>query len=601
MTRHDIVPTHLAVNALRDSGYKNAAYAIAELMDNSIQAGASSVELLCGERVERLTHRSRTRISEIAVLDNGSGMDATVLQMALQFGNGTRINDFRGIGRFGMGLPSSSISQARRVDVWTWQDGPNNAIHTYIDIGEIESEQLQEVPVPSTRPIPNIWCEVGNTFAKSGTLVVWTSLDRILWRTAKAIIDNSELLIGRMYRYFLSSNKVKIRLTSFDMDSTATGREVSQKFALPNDPLYLLPDTSCPVPWNHVPMFTQAEFQNTDFEIEFRGEVHTVTVRFSYAKEEARAGYNPGSQPHGRHANNNKGVSIIRADRELELDTSWTDETGWTRERWWGAEVSFPPALDDLFGVTNNKQTARNFRELAKADLEDELESGQTFGAKKEELNADEDPRLPLLEIAQHLRTNISTIRRLLRAQGATSKPKRHDEPVESAEVKATLATRDRIREEHRGESDDQEEQQSSQEREAEIKNQLVEHGVTPSQAEKLAAQTVGRGLKYTITKSNVSSPAFFDVKVRGGAVIISLNVEHPAYIHLLEVLQQDVDDLNHEQVRECLTNARQGLELLLIAWARYEDEQNGRMRVQTQDVRWDWGRVARDFLHEDD
>lgn len=83
MANHDIVPTHLVVKAMRDSGYKNAAYAIAELMDNSIQAGASSVELLCGERIERLKQRQRSRISEIAVLDNGCGMDAEVLQMAL--------------------------------------------------------------------------------------------------------------------------------------------------------------------------------------------------------------------------------------------------------------------------------------------------------------------------------------------------------------------------------------------------------------------------------------------------------------------------------------------------------------------------------------
>ncbi|MDE2635909.1 MAG: ATP-binding protein, partial [Chloroflexota bacterium] len=89
MASHDIVPTHLIVNALRDSGYKNAAYAIAELMDNSIQAGATSVELLCGERGEQLRKSYRTRISEIAVLDDGIGMDAKVLQMALQFGNGT--------------------------------------------------------------------------------------------------------------------------------------------------------------------------------------------------------------------------------------------------------------------------------------------------------------------------------------------------------------------------------------------------------------------------------------------------------------------------------------------------------------------------------
>jgi hypothetical protein len=58
---HDIVPTHLAVQAMRDNGYKNAAYALAELMDNAIQAGASQVELLCGERKEQGEVRRRSR------------------------------------------------------------------------------------------------------------------------------------------------------------------------------------------------------------------------------------------------------------------------------------------------------------------------------------------------------------------------------------------------------------------------------------------------------------------------------------------------------------------------------------------------------------
>ena len=426
MASHDIVPTHLIVNALRDSGYKSAAYAIAELMDNSIQAGATVVELLCGERVERVRHRSRTRINEIAVLDNGSGMDAAVLQMALQFGNGTRLNDYSGIGRFGMGLPSSSISQARRVDVWTWQDGPTTAIHTHIDIDEIESGRLQQVPVPAPKPIPSVWSDIGNTFDRSGTLVVWTALDRILWRTAKAVISNSELLIGRMYRYFLSEARVKIRLVAFDMEAYSARDQAEERFALPNDPLYLLENTSCPSPWHDTPMFAQHDFQNAEFDIKFGNSIHTVKVRCAYAKEAARitdGGREAGSLDYGKHANRNKGVSIVRANRELELDSSWADETS-TRDRWWGVEVSFPPSLDDLFGVTNNKQSARNFSQLAKLDFESELAPGQTLGARREQLNADEDPRLPLFEIAHHIRTNISTIRRLLRAPNRIVKAK---------------------------------------------------------------------------------------------------------------------------------------------------------------------------------
>jgi hypothetical protein len=595
MHNHDIVPTHLVVKAMRDSGYKNAAYAIAELMDNSIQAGATSVELLCGERIERLKQRQRSRISEIAVLDNGCGMDASVIQMALQFGNGTRLNDFSGIGRFGMGLPNSSISQARRVDVWSWQDGPDNAIHSYLDIDEIEAGNLRQVPSPTKKPIPRIWKEVGATFSQTGTLVVWTNLDRIMWRSARSIIDNSELLIGRMYRYFLAGNEVQIRLTSFDMEAVPQLRAVEERFALPNDPLYLLPNTSCPAPFDTIPMFEQGEFQNTNFDIAFNGEKHTVTVRFAYAKEEAREGFNPGSLPYGQHAKKNVGVSIIRAGRELDLDASWSDPSE-ARDRWWGVEVSFPPDLDDLFGVTNNKQSARNFSELAKVDLESFLEDGQTLGSVRAELDADEDPRLPLLEIAQHIRSNISTIRRLIKAQTATPKRQRHQKS--RSEEKGTEVTRRRMEEGHQGTSDIQEIEQRPEQRQQEIFEELIEQGATQKQAEELAAQTVGRGLKYTFVEANLNSPAFFDVKPRGGAVIVSLNINHPAYNHLVELLQIDVETSGEDELRTRLISAREGLELLLMAWARYEDEQpNGTRRVRAQEARWDWGRMAREFL----
>src|SRR5436190_4999463 len=105
VTLFDIVPTSLAVRAMRDNGYKNAAYAVAELMDNSIQAGASLVELLCADQELMVDQRQRRRLDTVAVLDNGSGMDADTLQIALQFGNGSRLEEGKkqGMGRFGMG------------------------------------------------------------------------------------------------------------------------------------------------------------------------------------------------------------------------------------------------------------------------------------------------------------------------------------------------------------------------------------------------------------------------------------------------------------------------------------------------------------------
>jgi hypothetical protein len=319
--RHDIVPAHLAVQAMRDNGYKNAAYAVAELMDNAIQAGASQVELLCGERELNLEQRRRSRIHQIAVLDDGCGMDESVLRMALQFGNGTRLSPQAqtGIGKFGMGLPNSSISQATRVEVWTWRDGPDSAIYTYLDLDQIKEQQITEVPPPEPREIPELWRNIGGVFRKSGTLVVWSNLDRVIWKTARSIIDNSELLIGRMYRKFLSTGAAKIRMCAFNVDD---GSSSIDKLAQPNDPLYLMKDTSCPEPYKEEPMF-EMWGEPVVLDIPFKGNKHQVRITLSVAKGEARSTPNAGAMPYGRHAAKNVGVSLVRAGRELDLDQSW--------------------------------------------------------------------------------------------------------------------------------------------------------------------------------------------------------------------------------------------------------------------------------------
>ncbi len=579
---------------MRDSGYRNAAYAIAELIDNSIQAGATRVELLCGERRQLVRQRERTQVSQIAVLDNGCGMDAETLRMALQFGNGTRLDDRSGIGRFGMGLPNSSISQARRVDVWSWQNGVENAIHSYLDIDEITDGRLKQVPEPNPKRIPQIWLNVGTCFEQSGTLVVWSSIDLSMWSTARKIIENSELVIGRIYRYFLTEGRVSIRMLSFDMDARSFLPD--ERYAKPNDPLYLMSVTSCPAPFDNAPMFQQWGEHDTFYHIRYRDEIHEVRLRFSYAKEEAREGFNPGDRPYGKHAAKNVGVSIVRAGRELDLDASWSSPSE-ARDRWWGVEVYFPPALDELFGVTNNKQSARNFSELAKVNLDDLLEEGQTLGSVRDYLEADEDPRWPLLEIAHQIRKNVDVIRGLVKAQtaGARSAQTRHQGNM-APEVKATEATNKRKEEGRQGASDIQE-QMPAEVRKEEIKEELVEQGVMRTTAEDLAASTVGRGLKYTFAHAASSSAAFFDVKSRGGAIIVTLNTSHPAYEHLIEVLEEELEEADVETLKSRLIRARDGLKLLLTAWARYEDEQSDKQRSRVQDARWDWGRMARDFL----
>ena len=596
----NIVPASLAVKAMRDSGYKNAAYAIAELVDNAVQAGASTVEILCQEDEELVTQRTRTRLSRVAVLDNGRGMNVAELRRALQFGNGGRLNDRSGIGRFGMGLPNSSISQARRVDVWSWQDGKANAIHSYLDVSEIEDGRLQNVPEPSASEVPSVWVSRSVTAetSKSGTLVLWSDLDKCDWRTARSIFKNSEFTIGRVYRYYLLDNKVRIRMADFLGNGIAPRVDDN---VIGNDPLYLTPSPQLPAPWNAAPMF-EAYGDPMTFTVVVKDEEHTVSVKFSVAKKEARAGHNAGDQAHGKHAKNNVGVSVVRARRELELQTGWCNQYD-PRERWWGVEVDFPPALDEVFGVTNNKQHARSLAEFSTLDL-DQLAEREGFDNERELIDAwaeDEDPRLVLVRVKQSIESNLSFIRSTIKAQATPrGSNSRHQPDPNSAEVIGTEATRRRRQDGFTGTSDPGEALPPEQ-RETEIQEGLTSAGVDEGDARERARVVVQCGQKYEFYTVGLETAEFFTVRPRGGSILIGLNTNHPAYDHLVTLLEPSQQEDDVEALKRRLRQSYEGLKLLLEAWARYEDERpDGIIKERTQEARLDWGRVARQFFRED-
>lgn len=449
----EIIPPELAVKAMRDSGYRNTAYALAELIDNSAQANATSIEVFCVEQREQINQRERKRIKEIAVLDNGRGMDVNVLRMALQFGNGTHLNDRTGIGRFGMGLPNASISQCRRIEVWSWQNGPQNALHTYLDVDEVEAGKLRSVPLPKHVPLPDVWKIRSQGVGESGTLVLWLGFDehRLTWKSARSTLQNTEYLVGRMYRKFLNSGKLLVRLVALECDTANY-----EQFARVNDPLYLLAPSSTPVPYDKAAMFQKWGEEDQEFAVDWNGGKHTVAVRISWAKPETipADGTNRGDKPYGKHAAKNIGVSIVRAGRELDLDASWAigyDPT----ERWWGIEVEFPPALDEVFGVTNNKQSATVFSHMAQFDWKTEAEPGESFVELRERLRADGDPRVELIDISQYIRDQLSQVRDRLKDQtkGMRSGEKRHDDT--SVEDRASTKFKQRATEGHKTEQDE--------------------------------------------------------------------------------------------------------------------------------------------------
>lgn len=585
--KQPIVSAKLAIDAMRDNGYKNSATAVAELIDNSIQAGGTKIELMCMEKIEYAMANPKARINQIAVLDNGHGMDSDVLVAAMQFGNGTRLNDRTGMGRFGMGLPASSISQARRVDVWSWKT-PGEVLHTYLDIDDL-GEGL--VPTPEKTEIPEMWKKASLGIGKSGTLVVWSKLDRCVWKTAEALIRNSEFVIGRMYRKFIFDGSVAIRMCAFS--DTAPASKTIDQYAQANDPGYLLTPSSTPSPYDQSPLFNL--WSEVPYTVEYAGEKHIVNVRYSLVKPEARkvadGGGFAGAKDFGQHAKRNVGISLVRAGRELVLDQNLVNNYQPT-ERWWGVEIEFPPTLDVIFGVTNNKQEARNFAAVAEVVASKSFEGSlQQEVARLEESG---DPTVALYSIIHAVNNQLSIMRKQLTANApkAPGAKKRYE-----AEETATAVTKKRQDDNHEGASDAGELEDESA-RKAALIADLTEAGVGDGPAEELVSKVIESGIKYIFVPADLEGSIFFSVRPVAGEIVIKINNNHAAFDKLLSVLEEPIpDDATADELSSRLSKANDGLKLLLMSWARYEDEASPALKTQLQDMRTDWGRIAAEFL----
>jgi len=578
-----MIPHRLAMTALRDSGYRNTAYAIAELIDNSVQAGAHNIELLCCDRVIPVNKKERRTIHQIAVADDGCGMDEVVLENSLQYGNGTRLMDRSGIGRFGVGLLNSSISQGKLVEVYTWKNG-QKPLYSYAAV----EDDNEYVPVPIAKEIDAQWKQFSECVSRpSGTLVVWSNLDRCRWRMSKTIIDRSEHIIGRIYRNLISKKDggITIKAISFtDQLSEYENRDIKV-----NDPCYLLAPSSTPKPFDNKPMFVPDGDGDMIETIVKDGKEYKIHVKFSLAKSIAREGLtrdDAGDEPWGKHAAGNVGISLMRSNRELELTTALNIDD--TRERWWGVEVIFPPALDEVFGVTSNKQSATNFVELATA-----------VRAKKQSSKNEEGDDKDLLRVIEKINNRIWTIRkRIYRQKKDTRNKKRH---VRGSEDRGTEAVKERQQAGHVGSSDDAEKDPDETRLESLSKMLEEEVRIPKPDADIEAGELIANKLKFKIIAKPLSGSTLFDIQPSNGIIFVLINQNHPAYNNLMEVARDIPEGLdNVDGFKDRLQRTSNGLELLLLSWARFEDETTDMDELRRiQDIRISWGRLIADFLEK--
>ncbi|MFN7110234.1 MAG: ATP-binding protein [Brevundimonas sp.] len=585
------IPADLAIQAMRDSGYKNTAYALAELIDNSVQAEAKSIEIICIEELVQLADRRRKRLTKIAVLDDGIGMTATVLRKALQFGNGTRLNDRSGIGRFGMGLPNASISQAGRLDVWSWQNGPDNALHSFLDVQEIREKRRRDVPVPELSSVPAQWRERALALGKTGTLVVWTKLtpDRITWKGAKATLKNTGWLLGRIHRRFIGDGTLGIRLVGGEDGDL----EVTQVTI--NDPMYLIAAPTMPAPFNTEPMFKSVF--DVPVTVEVDGKIYQVQTRYSVAKAstlELAGAVNRGDTAYGKDAANNIGVSVMREGRELMLDRSWTIQYD-PRDRWWGCEVEFPAALDEIFGVTNNKQAATVFNELSGLDWKDLADPGETMPDVVKRLKEEGDPKGVLLHLSETIKGNLSQLRSTIKiqAKGKKKDGKRHSDGDPTEEANKRWKQRD---ETNPIPDDDTE---PSPDDLTDLAGDLTEEGRNAEDTSEIVARVVSGDLKIVfIDKALGGTSELFTVVARGSFTEVVFNRRHPAFDIIFDTVSadDDLDNLSSTELQDRLLKAGQAVQLLFAAWARMEREDPPN-QPRYERVRESWGKLARDFL----
>jgi hypothetical protein len=154
----------ILIESMRDIGY-SLETALADVVDNAISADATRVDIFADSEE-----------ACIGILDNGTGMSCDELMAAMKPGsrNPLEERDPRDLGRFGLGLKTTSFSQCRRLTVLSRKFGQTHA--AVWDLAHVAATDDWLVQIPDD-PDAMPWFE---RLGSSGTLVLWEDLDRVL-------------------------------------------------------------------------------------------------------------------------------------------------------------------------------------------------------------------------------------------------------------------------------------------------------------------------------------------------------------------------------------------------------------------------------------
>ena len=175
------------MESTRAMGY-NLEAAVADIIDNSIAAGADMVSI---------KFSPYDAVPYVTILDNGKGMTKEEINDAMRYGSQSSLNEREStdLGRFGLGMKTASLSQCRCLTVISKQN--NTVVARRWDLDEIykmgswalislNSQDLANIPQYSEQLKP----------LQHGTLIIWEKLDRMLKGTA-----NPDKLMNKQMDY----------------------------------------------------------------------------------------------------------------------------------------------------------------------------------------------------------------------------------------------------------------------------------------------------------------------------------------------------------------------------------------------------------------
>jgi hypothetical protein len=202
--------------------------ALAELVDNSIDAGAGNVLI-------RFV-RAGGRLVRLLVADDGAGMDDGSIDIAMTVGGDRRYSDAE-IGRFGLGLKAASFSQARSVTVVSTAAG-SDATGRRWQVAHAKRDYQCEIVEPDFAA-EQLAVDWGFSTQGKGTLVRWDDVkgfptvddEGTIDRFLQATIAKIRVHLGLIFHRILETAEMRLVI-----DVEDGGEEISHSEVSPLDP-----------------------------------------------------------------------------------------------------------------------------------------------------------------------------------------------------------------------------------------------------------------------------------------------------------------------------------------------------------------------------